>query len=149
MARHVGVHLVIARPPPAGELLAGDRQSLVQMLVNLLVNAVEAAAKTRVTATLGSTTDEQAVVSIDCECGETDCNLIVSDPGPGPAAAIQSRLFEPFATDKPGGTGLGLVVSRRIAEDHGGTLRWERRADETRFIVTLPRRKARRKGFSS
>jgi nitrogen-specific signal transduction histidine kinase len=69
---------------------------------------------------------------------EESCQLAVIDPGAGPSPQLQPRLFEPFATDKPGGTGLGLAVVRQIAEDHGGTVCWERRGDETWFLVELP-----------
>jgi nitrogen-specific signal transduction histidine kinase len=48
------------------------------------------------------------------------------------------RLFEPFVTGKPDGTGLGLFVARQIAEDHGGAIRWDRRDGMTEFIVELP-----------
>jgi signal transduction histidine kinase len=80
--------------------------------------------------------DQAIVVRLSHEDGIV--RLVVGDSGPGPSAAIQPRLFEPFETDKPGGTGLGLIVARQIADDHGGTIRWERRDELTWFIVTLP-----------
>jgi signal transduction histidine kinase len=140
-AAHIGVR--IERQPSAERLIVeGDRESLVQMLVNLLTNAAEAAARTRVTANAGRSPAEELAVTIQAMRIGSRCEISVTDPGPGPSPAIQSRLFEPFATDKPGGTGLGLVVSRQIAEDHGGSIRWERQHDpaggRTRFIVTLP-----------
>jgi nitrogen-specific signal transduction histidine kinase len=52
------------------------------------------------------------------------------------------RLFEPFVSGKPGGSGLGLFVARQIAEDHGGSIRWARRDGMTEFIVELPLYKA-------
>ena len=64
--------------------------------------------------------------------------LAVEDSGPGPAESVHEKLFEPFVTEKPEGTGLGLFVSRQIAEAHGGSIRWERRDGMTRFIVELP-----------
>jgi two-component system, NtrC family, sensor histidine kinase HydH len=67
--------------------------------------------------------------------------LIVQDSGRGIDPAIASRLFSPFTTTKPSGTGLGLVVSRRIAEEHGGALTHETRSDGqpgARFILSLP-----------
>ena len=140
-AANIGVR--IERQLSSAPLMAsGDRESLVQMFVNLLTNAAEAAAHARVTATAGRSPAEELAVSIRATRIGSRCEIAVIDPGPGPSPAIQSRLFEPFATDKPGGTGLGLVVARQIAEDHGGSIRWDRERDpegeRTRFLVTLP-----------
>jgi signal transduction histidine kinase len=64
----------------------------------------------------------------------------VSDTGPGIAAAFRGRLFEPFASTKETGLGLGLVICRRIVEDHGGTIAAEDRpGGGARFTVRLPR----------
>ncbi len=62
----------------------------------------------------------------------------VRDSGPGPSAEVSARLFEPFVTGKPEGTGLGLFVARQIAEDHGGSIRWQRCEGMTEFRVELP-----------
>ncbi len=137
MAEHAGAGIVFDRPPERMQLLA-DAQSLVQLLVNLLVNAVQAAAGARVLVGPNLHSVATPVVVRLARVAPTRCEIAVGDPGPGPAAAIQSRLFEPFATDKPGGTGLGLVVARQIAEDHGGLVRWQRRDNRTWFIVELP-----------
>ena len=117
-------------------VINGDARSLEQMLVNLLVNAIDAAARSRVL--VGGPAGDRGDIVVRLRGEEGLRQLAVGDPGPGPAAAIVDRLFEPFATDKPGGTGLGLVVAKRIAEDHGGSIRWERRDGRTWFIVELP-----------
>jgi nitrogen fixation/metabolism regulation signal transduction histidine kinase len=87
-----------------------DRDQILQVLLNLVRNALEAMAGTGGTLTLGARRDGDAVA------------LTVSDTGPGVAAEDMPRLFEPYFTTKPGGTGLGLAIARRIAEEHGGTL---------------------------
>jgi len=115
-----------------------DRESLEQMLVNLLVNAIQATAGVHALVGCGIATDAPGVVVRLARPESGHCQILVGDPGPGPSLTIQNRLFEPFATDKPGGTGLGLVVSRRIAEDHGGTIHWERHDEWTWFVVELP-----------
>jgi signal transduction histidine kinase len=138
MARHAGLSIEFSRPDVSLQI-TGDEEALAQMLLNLLVNAVEATARTRVMATtpVAAGRDSRPIV-VELRRTPAGCELAVGDPGPGPAPTIQARLFQPFATDKPGGTGLGLVVSRKIAEDHGGRVRWERRGEQTWFIALLP-----------
>ena len=136
-AQHLGVELQFA-PPAAPVIFPADSASLVQLVVNLLVNGVEAAAQTRVATAAVGTAAAGTTVSVRLRQASRGCELAVVDPGSGPSPLIQPRLFEPFATDKPGGTGLGLAVVRQIAEDHGGSVRWERRGGETWFLVELP-----------
>jgi hypothetical protein len=92
--------------------------------LNLVLNAVEAAGpggKVRIVST----------------AAEGEVSVAVHDTGPGPPADVADRLFEPFSTGKPEGIGLGLTVSRQIAEAHGGSLSFTS-ACGTCFTVTLP-----------
>ena len=116
---------------PTDEVVSVDAPRLQRGLVNLIKNACEALAKQRtppprVTATLRLDGD--------------DAVFIVADNGPGIAAELTSRLFEPFATHgKSGGTGLGLAIVKRIAESHGGTLTVASSPDGATFTVRVPR----------
>ena len=105
-----------SRSMPSPEVtLRADGDQLDQLLINLVANAVDAAL-----ATGGGVR-----VSWATRAGLFE--LTVQDDGPGlPESA---NLFVPFFTTKPGGTGIGLVLSRQIAEAHGGTLVLANRAD--------------------
>ena len=104
------VAVVVERALP---LVRADRDQIVQVLTNLMQNAIDAvrdrgeAGEVRVT--LGAE-------------GERGVRLTVSDNGPGIAPELAPRLFEPYATTKREGTGLGLAIAQRIAFEHEGEL---------------------------
>jgi signal transduction histidine kinase len=121
--RHAGIELRWA-PPAADAVVEGDAGQLGQLILNVLGNAVEAAGPGGDVA-VGLTADEKLYV------------LEVSDSGPGPAAEVAERLFEPFVTGKPEGVGLGLAVARQVVEAHGGRIGWRREAGRTVFRIEL------------
>jgi signal transduction histidine kinase len=92
-------------------VIEADADQIEQLLINLIRNAVEAGGPVTVAASV-----EAARVHIS-----------VRDSGPG--LANTANVFVPFFTTKPGGTGIGLVLSRRIAEAHGGTLELRNNGD--------------------
>lgn len=106
-----------------------DAQQIQQVLWNLLRNALEATPK-------GS----QVEFLVREQEGEQRCVVFeVRDHGAGIASQVQSRLFEPFQTTKPDGTGLGLAVVHRIVEKHEGVVTLENVADGgARALVILP-----------
>jgi len=115
-----------------GRVLSADANQLTQVLLNLVLNAIEAC-------------DRGNVVEISL-CSETDpaCSaggfvrIDVSDDGAGVPPAVREHLFEPFVTTKTQGTGLGLAISHQIIEEHRGSIRCECRDKGTRFTIRLP-----------
>jgi len=100
-------HLVIDGTDSLLEV-QGNRTALVAALTNLISNAFEAA--------------DDVVVSLNTEVRGSRVELRVEDNGPGIAPGVQSRVFEPFFSTRPAGTGLGLAVVKTVAEAHGGSL---------------------------
>ncbi len=96
-----------------------------QVLVNLILNAYQAM-------------DQGGTLTLGCAEEGDRVMLRVEDTGPGIPPEVQSRLFEPFFTTKKSGSGLGLSVSKRIVEVHGGELRVESAEGRTVFLVELP-----------
>jgi C4-dicarboxylate-specific signal transduction histidine kinase len=94
--------------------IEGDRVQLQQVILNLLINAVEA---------MSSVTEGSRELLISTAKADSDGVLVaMRDSGPGLAPASPEHLFEPFYTTKPSGLGMGLPICRSIIEAHGGRL---------------------------
>jgi nitrogen fixation/metabolism regulation signal transduction histidine kinase len=109
--------------------VACDAAQIEQLVINLVKNAVEAALEQR----LAGRPD--AGVRVSWQRNSHAIELLVQDDGPGIAQA--TNLFVPFFTTKPEGSGIGLVLCRQIAENHGGSLTLANRTDGTGCIATL------------
>ncbi len=120
-AKEAGVELQIEAEHDV--FARADSEKLKQVLINLLRNGIEAAG-------------EAGVVLLRCYRIAQNVYIEVIDSGPGIPEHID--IFEPFATSKEGGTGLGLPIVHRIVTDHDGVLTVSRRDDRTVFSVELP-----------
>jgi signal transduction histidine kinase len=104
-----------------------DARNLESAIYNLLLNACQAATR--------STHGPEVKVHLT-EVDERIC-VTISDNGPGIPASVRRTLFDPFVTaEKPNGTGLGLTLARRIAEEHGGSVCLEE-SNRERTVFTL------------
>jgi signal transduction histidine kinase len=109
----------------------GDRTQLRQLLLNLIMNGVEATGR--------DLHGPRLVVIMTRSDAPPGIQLEVSDSGIGIQPGDRERIFHPFFTTKEGGLGMGLSISRTIVESHGGRIRAEpNRPHGTRFLVFLP-----------
>ena len=119
----VTTHLEI---PPEGVVLTADGSQIQQVLVNLVLNALDAM-------------PTGGALTLRIRRFADRVELEVLDTGPGVAREIMPKLFQSFVSNKETGLGLGLVISRRIVEEHGGTIDAANRAEGGAiFIVRLP-----------
>ena len=120
-----GVQLAL-RCDAANCLVAVDQLQMGSALMALLENALQHAPP-------GST------LSVSCQALGHRVDIVVADQGPGVSAPMLPRLFEPFATERPSGTGLGLALARAAAEAHGGRLAYHHVMPQgAAFVLTLP-----------
>ena len=107
-------------------MIRGDRPQLEQAVLNLVLNAVEAM-------------PEGGELRLGVQRREENIHLTVQDSGRGMPKEVAERLYEPFLSRRPGGTGLGMALVRRTVEAHGGTLRVDSQPSKgTRVEIRLP-----------
>ncbi|MFZ4689583.1 MAG: two-component system sensor histidine kinase NtrB, partial [Polymorphobacter sp.] len=129
------------RYDPSLPLVAGNRDALVQVFLNLLKNAAEAIEND---GRIELTTAYRPGLKVRPEGGGPPISLPlevrVIDNGPGVEAGLGDHVFEPFVTTKRGGSGLGLALVAKIVADHGGIIEYERvgEPEVTVFKVLLP-----------
>ncbi len=119
--RSISLNVAPDLPP-----LVGVRDQLIQVFLNLVLNAVDA-------------TGKGGRIDLNVEQRPEELCVSVRDNGVGIAPEQMSRLFQPYFTTKPHGTGLGLFVTRKLVADHGGTVEFTSQLGEgTIFWVRLP-----------
>jgi signal transduction histidine kinase len=110
-------------------VISADRVQIATVLLNLVGNAIDA---------LRNSVFGDKLIEISAEhMSSGNVRICVTDNGPGIVTDIKDRIFQPFATSKPEGMGLGLAISRTLVEAHGGTLELASNRP-TRFCFTLP-----------
>ena len=114
-----------------------------QALINLLRNAIEAAAEEAIRCHAGAEGERcrcarPARVGVTCRIEGGRVWIDVRDSGAGPSAELACALFEPFVSDKPGGAGLGLAVADAMMCAIGGEVAWCRDDGETCFTMSVP-----------
>ena len=119
---------------------AADRNALIQVFLNLVKNAAEAAPAHGGEITLA--TAYRQGVRVWIPGAEQSLNLplqvTVTDNGPGIAEDLEEHLFDAFVTTKPEGSGLGLALVAKLVRDHGGVVEFESEPRRTVFTVRLP-----------
>jgi len=124
-SRHITVELDFGKGLPPASL---DRPQFQQVFYNLLRNAYQALSS------------EDARITIRTRHNDFEFVIIIEDNGSGISPEHMGSLFEPYRTTKSSGTGLGLLIVRRIVREHGGEIALESEENQgTRVIIHLPR----------
>ena len=112
-----------------------DREQLIQAVLNLLRNAVQATTEDE---NILLRTRIQRQMTIQNKLNRLAIQLDIIDNGPGIPAEIESGAFYPMVTGHAEGTGLGLSIAQQLIQSHGGIINYERKEDNTRFSILLP-----------
>jgi len=107
-----------------------DGPQIVQVLINLLLNAIDAS-------------PASGAVRVEASLEDTCVRILVSDQGQGIPEEARPHIFDAYFTTKPNGSGLGLAMSREIVANHGGVLEFETTSSGTNFVLRLPINRSR------
>jgi len=120
--------------------LRGDRERLIQALLNIVRNAAQALAA-RIAAGDAAITLRTRVarqVTIGHQRFKLAIELQVQDNGPGVPPDLRERIFQPLVSGREGGTGLGLALAQTFVQQHEGTIEHESADGSTRFTLLIP-----------
>ena len=133
-------HRIVEHYDPSLPDVEGDRDKLIQVFLNLIKNAAEAASPDGGTITLSTTFQHgwRMALGTSRERLHLPITVEVKDDGPGVPPDVADHLFEPFVTSKPRGTGLGLALVAKIIHDHGGVVSHHAGEPGAMFRVSLP-----------
>jgi len=124
----------VRRDIEAGGWMQGDPEKIRRVIINLIGNAIDAL-------TDAATPDPCVEIASGENLAGTELWLRVRDNGPGIPQAVQSEVFSPFFTSKPTGNGLGLAISKKVIDAHGGMIELQSEPGAgSEFVVTLPKR---------
>lgn len=121
------LHDIAVKAEVPGPFIAeGEEHHLKQVFINLLKNAIEAM-------------EDGGTLKITAMRDADKLKIHFKDDGPGIPSQLAERVFEPFYTTKAAGTGLGLLISQKITQEHGGSLAIDSTQEHGAcVIVTLP-----------
>lgn len=124
-SRHIAVELDFSEPMPPALLDPGQFQ---QVFYNLIRNAYQAVPA------------KNGLITLRTRCNDYEYRISIEDNGSGISAEHMGALFEPYRTTKSSGTGLGLLIVRRIIREHGGEIEIQSEENHgTRVLIHLPR----------
>jgi signal transduction histidine kinase len=130
-------HVRLERELDGTPSLIGDVEQLRKVLANLIGNALDAH-----TQMIGA--DPFVRITAGRNLAGDEVWIRVTDNGPGIPAAVRGKIFQPFFTSKPGGTGLGLALAHKVLTQHGGTIELVLQATPgATFLLVLPTRPVR------
>ena len=118
-------------------LVQGDADKLRRIIINLVGNGIDAMTEARVERPL-------LEVSMGENLAGTEVWVRLKDNGSGIPSELREKIFAPFVTSKSGGTGLGLPITKKLVEGHGGTIELTSEPGQgTEFVLTIPKRAKR------
>lgn len=114
-----------------------DSQQIKQAFINIFKNAIYSIGSAK----LNQNNGIENYIEVNTNCDEKFIRVIISDTGNGMTPTVMENLFNPFFSTKPGGSGLGLAVTHKIVEDHGGYIDVKSKVGKgSEFIINLPLR---------